>query len=263
MNEDIHLPTKHLDLDRSKLPQIKQADIPNFLKHLDRHGIKYTKHAVDPKKMTATQKNFNMELLHKMIATPHEKLDYKPSFTSSDNHIIDGHHRWLTDLHHKTPHNTITIHQPIHDAIKTMHNYKGSYTKTIHESKHTIKQVLAEFRKSASKPLTDFGWVDHNGQIVWPQAGERAHWQISRRHFPEAADNSTDHALNQGWAKMYQDGETAVVQYKPNKVEYPKKVKYAVHKFLQGTSVPRENIVYVTEDAEFEMIKEGLLLICE
>lgn len=131
-----------LKFKRSELPQIASHNLPDFIKHLNRQGIGVKKHHVDPSNLKATQSEFNVEKVKGMMG---KDLDDKPSLTSRDGYILDGHHRWLVDHNKKQSHHTVQIDLPIHSLIKHAHSYEKSFTKTIAEQRlEVIRRVLAK-----------------------------------------------------------------------------------------------------------------------
>ena len=250
MNIEVPSNKDTLKFSRSELPQIKGAHIPYFISWLKKNGIKAEAHKIKASELKATQNEFNKEKVKALMHKPETEL--KPSISSNDGYILDGHHRWLADHNKNVKHDTIKIDLPIHALIKKAHSYDKSFTKTINEMQIralTVKRVLREDAAyRAPTTLTDFAWIDHNNKIVWPKAGDKAHWQLSRRAFPSAGDNSVEHALDKGWTRLYHDDTTAIVQYRKNRVDYRKGMKTAVAEFLKNKNIPRENIVYIDSD---------------
>lgn len=70
---------------------------PEFIDHLQRSGIHTTSESVKADHLIASQAQLVGEKIAKRVANPR----YKPSspiFISRDNYIIDGHHRWATQV---------------------------------------------------------------------------------------------------------------------------------------------------------------------
>ena len=77
---------------RHAMPQLSKFD--DFMADLKENGIDSEVKSLDPKKLTPTQGNFSEEKVNKLIS---EKVwNAKPIVTSSDDFVIDGHHRWLS-----------------------------------------------------------------------------------------------------------------------------------------------------------------------
>lgn len=76
---------------RHTMPQIK--DFEAFSKDLKENEIEQGSEKVDASGLRPTQKNFNQAKVDDMKETGDWKK--KPIIISSDDFIIDGHHRWL------------------------------------------------------------------------------------------------------------------------------------------------------------------------
>ena len=147
MSIDIPKHKDALTFKRSELPQIKSDHMPDFIRHLEGQGIHVKRHHVDPSKLRATQSEFNVEKVKGMMSNPH--MSDKPSITSKDHYVLDGHHRWLVDHNKKQNHHTIQVDLPIHDLIKKAHGYSKSFTKSIAEQRlDVMKKVLKEAVRS-------------------------------------------------------------------------------------------------------------------
>jgi len=90
----------NLGIPRSKMPQIAENHVKDFIKYLKGLGFDSKKSKVPVDKMKATQKEIKAE---KAEGISQAILDGKfkggPAILmSSDNHILDGHHRWAGGL---------------------------------------------------------------------------------------------------------------------------------------------------------------------
>lgn len=85
---------KHsLGIARKDMPQIRSANVPEFLKWLKtEHGIGTRNEKIPADKLKPIQREVNMD---KVRALPTGHSSDKPMIVSKDNYILDGHHRWM------------------------------------------------------------------------------------------------------------------------------------------------------------------------
>jgi hypothetical protein len=82
---------------RVEMPQIPTKYHGDFADHLGEMGISMTPETIDPRELKATQSELDGQAVGNMIRGAHEggfNYTSKPMVVSSDNHILDGHHRW-------------------------------------------------------------------------------------------------------------------------------------------------------------------------
>ena len=136
-----------LKIPRTQLPQIKSTDVPEFMQWLETQGVASENITdFDPKKLTPIQKEINLDKVAGMVAK--KGLDSlandKPVMISSDNHLIDGHHRWyaLIDSDYPTI-NVVQIDMPADELISTMKGWdKTGYKDITSEGNEIIKRVM-------------------------------------------------------------------------------------------------------------------------
>jgi hypothetical protein len=80
---------------RIEMPQIHKDDYNEFIDYLQDNGAKFTKQTMPAKSLKATQGEFSDKGVLKQIQKYIDGAPKKPVIASSDNFIIDGHHRWL------------------------------------------------------------------------------------------------------------------------------------------------------------------------
>lgn len=91
---EILIPPHSLGIPRSQMPQIEDDCMDAFIAHLKKNGVSVRKANVKVKTLKATQKELNADTVKNLLKQNPDKLK-KPIFVSSDNYILDGHHRWL------------------------------------------------------------------------------------------------------------------------------------------------------------------------
>ena len=122
--------TGHLDIPRIKMPQIPDEIMPDLLMHLESYGYELFATAIPVSELTPTQNELHTNKVCDMVEN---YLDGKfPTITdtiivSSDNYIIDGHHRWaacrLIDPTIKMQ--TIQVGLPIRRLLRVIRGYPG------------------------------------------------------------------------------------------------------------------------------------------
>ena len=87
-----------MGIPRKKMPQVKTADYPEYFKYLKDNGVEFQKiNNVKATSLKPIQSEFSKQGVEKQLNKIYNDLDdnAKPLIASSDNYIIDGHHRWL------------------------------------------------------------------------------------------------------------------------------------------------------------------------
>lgn len=143
MNEEtIQIPymSKSLDIARSRMPQISHDKRDQFFSYLKEKGIKHETVKVTPRELLPTQKNFSKDIVANLMA---KKPKLNAPMVSSDNYILDGHHRWLAD--YNTDKNgamrVIRIDLPINELLKAARGFEGVKYRTLEQSKKGIKSI--------------------------------------------------------------------------------------------------------------------------
>jgi hypothetical protein len=130
-----------LGISRNELPQIKSTDVPEFIQWLESQNIESFDASFPVGALKPVQREINLEKVFSM-AEKHKagEIDLskgKPLMTSSDEHIIDGHHRWyaLRELDPKNEIDIIMIDSSARKLIELMKEFpKTSYKQTTDES---------------------------------------------------------------------------------------------------------------------------------
>lgn len=129
-----------MGLSRMDLPQIKSTDVPEFTDWLESKGIDALNTSMEVGELTPVQKEINLEKTDSM-ASKHEagEIDLstgKPVMVSSDEYLVDGHHRWyaLRELNPSNKLNAVMIDSPILELISLMKEFpKTSYKRPVDE----------------------------------------------------------------------------------------------------------------------------------
>lgn len=138
------IPTSDLNISRNILPQIQSKDIPEFLSWLKKeHGVTHKKERVPLKKVKASQGEFNPAKIKKLMSKPSFSSS-KPALMSRDDYIVDGHHRYASDLN-RNPNGffaVFRVNMNVHELIQAAHRFEKSFTKEIHEDKSIVHRIL-------------------------------------------------------------------------------------------------------------------------
>ena len=112
--KNIFYPKQSLGLKRNQMPQIRSKFLPILFEQLDNDRIRYKDIRVDANTLKASQNEINVDTASKFSKdTPY----LKRVLVSSDNYIIDGHHRWYFCLMNDLPIDITKIDLPIEDAL--------------------------------------------------------------------------------------------------------------------------------------------------
>lgn len=133
--EAIEVPAKSntKSIDRKDMPQIDGKHHKDFLSYLKSRGVSHKQKTVDPETLKATQHQFHKGKIQSLVDYINSgKYDNKPILVSSDNRVMDGHHRWLA---HKNTGNKIEVYHidvASKDLLNMMHDYPKSYTEKLY-----------------------------------------------------------------------------------------------------------------------------------
>ena len=126
-------PKDTMGVKRTEMPQIATDDYPAFMDYLKDNGATFSKETVPAKSLKAIQGEFSDQGVEKALRK--RKLK-KASIVSSDNYIIDGHHRWIAALNTGADVDIIRVNMPGKQLLKLVKNfdkttYKDIYTERL------------------------------------------------------------------------------------------------------------------------------------
>lgn len=116
---------------RKDMPQIDKMD--KFVEDVTANGYKISHKSIDPEKLKPTQTEFNKDKIKGMIETGNYKG--KPIVITSDNYILDGHHRWKSYLIQKEQQPVIQVNMTFDELFDFVDGKKYIKYKQIHEMK--------------------------------------------------------------------------------------------------------------------------------
>ena len=126
-----------LGVKRADMPQVKSSDYPALMKHLEDNGARFTTEKdVPAKDLKPVQSEFSDVGITKQRA---KKGPRKPVIASSDNYIIDGHHRWLVALNYDETVDVIRVNMTVHELLKLVKEFPQTYYKDIYNEGYKLQ----------------------------------------------------------------------------------------------------------------------------
>ena len=122
-----------LGIERGKMPQVRSKDYDDLIKHLKKNGVRVQKKAVKASTLKATQSNFNVDKIVDKISNIKTLGKAKPLIVSSDNYIIDGHHRWLAAKNVGGSIDVMQSNVKVKELLKHVYSFDKTFTKGINE----------------------------------------------------------------------------------------------------------------------------------
>ena len=124
-----------MNIPRNRMPQIKQRDIGNFIKELEKEGVPVSMKSVPIKTLKPTQKEVNSEKINKKMDDFSRGATPKPFVISIDNFILDGHHQLyaLKELDSDSKVVAYVVGVKMSDLLKMAHDYDRVGYKEIDE----------------------------------------------------------------------------------------------------------------------------------
>ena len=123
-----------LGISRDKMPQVKSADYDELMTYLQKSGIKMQKKTVKANTLRATQRDFNTDKIVNAVGKIKTLGTAKPIIVSSDNYVIDGHHRWLAAKNVGTSINIVQANVNVKELMKSLYAFPKTFTRNINES---------------------------------------------------------------------------------------------------------------------------------
>jgi len=142
LNENIDI---GLPFARSEMPQIGAAK--SFIKYLKDNDVKSAPMKVDPDKLKSSQMEFDNDKVQGLRDNPSSN----PIIVSNDNHVIDGHHRWIADKLEGRPCNAYVCDLPVLDLMYHAKHYSKNLTEEV--TRKELAPMLDAFVSFASDKL--------------------------------------------------------------------------------------------------------------
>ena len=135
-------PKDTMGIKRTEMPQVATKDYPEFMDYLKDNGAEFKNETVPAKSLKAVQGEFSDQGVEKALRK--RKLK-KASIVSSDNYIIDGHHRWVAALNTGQDVDIIRVNMPAKELLQLVKDF----------SKTTYKDIYTEGYKLQLERGTD------------------------------------------------------------------------------------------------------------
>ena len=174
IREDISVPAIGQTFSRELMPQI--TDPKAFIQHLRDQSISFEKRKIDPNHLKSTQLDFDASKIHSLIGS----TDNLPIITSKDNHVLDGHHRWLANYYSGKKCDCYVVDLPILELMRVAKEHTGSLNEELthddlqpHLDKF-VKFVAGKLKLKSVPPIklvkkfkaTSFGGYNPNHQVI-------------------------------------------------------------------------------------------------
>ncbi len=125
-------PDDTLGVPRRHMPQIDEKHYEDLFRYIYDNGGKIKKETVDPADLMSTQSEFSDKGVE--AAMTNGKMN-KPIIISSDNYVLDGHHRWLAAKNAKIHKITaFRMSLPAKEGLSMLINFPQTTFKDIHET---------------------------------------------------------------------------------------------------------------------------------
>ena len=127
-------PKDTLGIKRKAMPQIKSKDYEEFIKFLTKNGVKFTQDTIPAKELRAMQNQFSDEgIIKQMEKNIAQGPNTKSVIVSSDDYILDGHHRWLVAVNTGTDLNVYRVNMPAYELYDLVNQFEKVYYKDIYD----------------------------------------------------------------------------------------------------------------------------------
>jgi hypothetical protein len=155
-------PSQTLGIKRKDMPQVHRNHYPELIDYLAGHGNKFTNKEVHAHELKATQGEFSDKGVRKMMKTggrPSDSRgkDKKPLIVSSDNYIIDGHHRWLAAWNQDDVVPVMKSSLPIKQLFQLIKDFRHTTYKDIHDSYTPLEVAIMEGGHSLEENMSITG----------------------------------------------------------------------------------------------------------
>jgi hypothetical protein len=121
---NIYNPQHNLQVSREDMPQIATAHMGEFVGWLDQQGIDVQFEKVPVSSLRSVQNEIDLDKVSDLSLSLSTSVLTKPLVISSDNYILDGHHRWLALLN-RDPHFQIDAYRVNLPILKLLESSKA------------------------------------------------------------------------------------------------------------------------------------------
>ena len=132
-------PKDTLGVKRKEMPQVKSDDYAEFVAYLQKNGAKFTKETIPARDLKAMQKEFSDEgIMKQLMKNIKQGPNRKAVIASSDDYIMDGHHRWLVAINTGADLNVFRVNLPAYELYDLVNKFEKTYYKDIYSERVSI-----------------------------------------------------------------------------------------------------------------------------
>lgn len=99
---------------RSMMPKVRSFTV--LQGHLAKAGVGLDARMIDPNRLKPGQMDFDFDKIRNFMNTTNPTLNL-PLLISKDEHVVDGHHRWIAAANNNVPVLAHCIDMVFHDLI--------------------------------------------------------------------------------------------------------------------------------------------------
>jgi dephospho-CoA kinase/Zn-dependent peptidase ImmA (M78 family) len=132
-------PKDTLGVKRKEMPQVKSDDYAEFIEYLKKNGATFTKETIPARDLKAMQKEFSDEgIMKQLMKNIEQGPNRKAVIASSDDYIMDGHHRWLVAINTGADLNVFRVNLPAYELYDLVNKFEKTYYKDIYSERASI-----------------------------------------------------------------------------------------------------------------------------
>src|SRR6056300_691977 len=132
-------PKDTLGVKRKDMPQVKSDDYAEFVEYLKSNGATFTKETIPARDLKAMQKEFSDEgIMKQLMKNIEQGPNRKAVIASSDDYIMDGHHRWLVAINTGADLNVFRVNLPAYELYDLVNKFEKTYYKDIYNERASI-----------------------------------------------------------------------------------------------------------------------------
>lgn len=135
-------PKDTMGVKRLLMPQVATKDYEELFKYLKDNGATFIKDTVPARTLKATQSEFSDQGVEKQIKKNLKDKVRKSIIVSSDDYVIDGHHRWLVALNTNQDLDIIRVNIPGNALLSLIKEFPKTTYKDVYTEDTTGKPHL-------------------------------------------------------------------------------------------------------------------------
>ncbi len=150
-------PEDTMGITRDKMPQVKSTDYDAYKSYLKKNGVTLRPQVVHAKDLKPVQSEFSDQGVERQLNKNRENdgQNPKPLLASSDDWIIDGHHRWLAALNSNRNVSILRANVDVHELLSLTLKFPSVYFKDIYTEEEESMDVIQKAEKFAQEAHKD------------------------------------------------------------------------------------------------------------